>query len=65
MSPQNPFVQATLAAAYAESGRFPEAVTLAEQALTVAEANNLTTLSDLLHQEIALFEHSQPLRDAR
>jgi tetratricopeptide (TPR) repeat protein len=64
-APENPFVQATLAAAYAESGRFPEAARLAEQALAVAEANNLTGLSDLLHKEIALFENGQPTRDAQ
>ncbi len=64
-APQNPFIQATLAAAYAESGRFSEAVKLAEQALLVAEANNLTSLSDLLHTEIRLFESGKPLRDVR
>jgi len=64
-SPQNPFIQATLAAAYAEAGRFPEAAKVAEQALAVAEANNLTGLSDLLHKEIALFENGQPMRDGQ
>jgi protein O-mannosyl-transferase len=64
-APQNPFIQATLAAAYAESGRFPEAARLAEQALAVAEANNLTALSDLLHKEVVLFENGQPMRDAQ
>jgi tetratricopeptide (TPR) repeat protein len=61
-APENPFVQATLAAAYAESGRFPEAARLAEQALAVAEANNLAALSDLLHKEIVLFGNGQPVR---
>ena len=38
---------------------------LAEQALAVAEANNLTGLSDLLHKELALFQNKQPVRDAQ
>ncbi len=62
-APQNPFIQATLAAAYAEAGRFPEAASLASQALVVADANNLASLSDLLRREIALFEDHQALRD--
>jgi len=64
-APQNPFIQATLAAAYAEAGRFPEATKQAEQALAVADANNLTSLSDLLHKEVGLFENGEPLRDVR
>ncbi len=64
-APQNPFIQATLAAAYAESGRFPEATRLAGQALAVAEASNLTSLSDLLHKEIGLFENGQPVREGQ
>ncbi len=64
-APQNPFIQATLAAACAEGGRFPEAVKLAEQALAAADANNLTSLSDLLRTEIALFEKAQPLHETK
>jgi protein O-mannosyl-transferase len=64
-APQNPFIQATLAAAYAEAGRFREARLVAENALQVSEANHLNGLTDLLRKEIALFENEQPYRDLR
>jgi tetratricopeptide (TPR) repeat protein len=62
-SPQNPFIQATLAAAYAEAGHFQQARLIAENALQFADRNNLGALANLLRQEIALFENSQPYRD--
>jgi tetratricopeptide (TPR) repeat protein len=62
-APQNPFIEATLAAAYAEAGRYEEARLTAENALRVAEQNNLGALTTLLRQELALFEVSQPYRD--
>jgi tetratricopeptide (TPR) repeat protein len=64
-APQNPFIQATLAAAYAEAGRFREARLVAENALRISEANHLDGLTDLLRKEIALFENEQPYRDIR
>jgi tetratricopeptide (TPR) repeat protein len=64
-APQSPFIQATLAAAYAEAGHFPEATTVAGQALAVAETNHLTSLAELLRKEMALFESGQPARDVR
>ncbi len=65
LAPQNPFIQATLAAAYAEARRFPEAIATAERALAMADRNNLTSLSDLLRNEIALFRVGQPLHESR
>ena len=62
-SPQNPFIQATLAAAYAEAGDFQRARITAEMALQFADQNNLGALANLLRQEIGLFENSQPYRD--
>lgn len=64
-APENPFIQATLAAAYAEAGRFAEARAVAQNALRFAAANNLSGLADLLKQEIALFESRQPVREDR
>jgi protein O-mannosyl-transferase len=64
-APASPFIQATLAAAYAEEGHFREARLTAETALQFADQNNLGALANLLRQEIALFENSQPYRDVR
>ncbi|MGI9114474.1 MAG: tetratricopeptide repeat protein [Chthoniobacterales bacterium] len=64
-APQNPFIQATLAAAYAEAGQFHEARLTAEAALQFADQNNLGALANLLRQEIALSENSQAYRDVR
>ncbi|MDQ2868418.1 MAG: tetratricopeptide repeat protein [Verrucomicrobiota bacterium] len=62
-APGNPFIQATLAAAYAEAGRFNEARAVAQNALRFAEANNLSGLAALLNKEIALFENRRPMRE--
>jgi tetratricopeptide (TPR) repeat protein len=54
-----------LAAAYAESGRFPEAKETAQQALNAANAQGNTALADALQGELALYGlglpyHKQP-----
>jgi len=64
-APQNPFIQATLVAAYAESGRYREALSIAQRALEFAETNKLDGLAELLKKEIILCENSQPVRDLR
>ncbi|MGH8092886.1 MAG: tetratricopeptide repeat protein [Chthoniobacterales bacterium] len=61
----NPFIAATLAAAYAESGRFPDASREAERALRLAKESGNTALAELARNEIALFEAGQPFRDIR
>jgi protein O-mannosyl-transferase len=50
----------TLAAACAESGRFPEAKETAQQALQVAEKRSNSALANALRDEIALYELSLP-----
>ncbi len=59
----NPAIAATLAAAYAEAGRFPEAVTAAQRALQLATSQNNTTLSAALETELKLYQAGSPLHD--
>jgi tetratricopeptide (TPR) repeat protein len=53
----------TLAAAFAETGRFPEAIASAQRALSLAAAQSNTALQDQLHAQIKLYEAGSPLRD--
>jgi cytochrome c-type biogenesis protein CcmH/NrfG len=52
----------TLAAAYAEAGRFQEAVQTARRALALARAQNLAPLADEVRARIALYESGKPFR---
>jgi tetratricopeptide (TPR) repeat protein len=56
----NPVVLDTLAAAYAEAGRFPEAVTIAQRALRLAEARSNTALTVSLQSQLQLFQAGRP-----
>ena len=53
---ENPVVLGTLAAAWAEVGRFPEAVATAQHALQLAEAQSNQALADELRSAIALYQ---------
>ena len=57
---ENPFVLSTLAAAYAESGRFTEAVKTAQDALQVARAQSKTALVASLQAELKFYEAGSP-----
>jgi tetratricopeptide (TPR) repeat protein len=57
---QRPPILRILAAAYAEAGRFPEAIDTANEALRVADGQGNSTLTDLLRNEIALYELGRP-----
>jgi tetratricopeptide (TPR) repeat protein len=59
----NPTFIATLAAAYAEAGRFPEAIGTAKQALQLATAQSRPTLANRLQAQIALYQAGSPYRD--
>jgi protein O-mannosyl-transferase len=59
----DPEIISTLAAAYAEAGRFPEAVTTAQQALRLAINQTSTTTVDDLRTAIGLYQAGLPLRD--
>ena len=52
-----------LAAAYAESGRFGEAIETAEKALKLALATNQQQLADEIKEHLALYKAGQPYRE--
>ena len=53
----------TLAAAYAEQGRFAEAVSTARRALARATQENLRALEDGIGMRVALYEARRPFRE--
>jgi len=58
----NPAILGTLAAAYAEQGRFPEAVETVQRAVQLAETQNNPTLSNFLRQHLKIYQAGKPLR---
>jgi tetratricopeptide (TPR) repeat protein len=56
----NPAVLGTLAAAYAEAGRFPEAVATAQRALQLAGTQSNTGLADVLRSQMKLYQAGLP-----
>ena len=59
---RDPHVLDTLAAGYAEAGRFKEARTTAKEAITAARANGDESLSREIATRLALYEKGQPYR---
>ena len=59
----NPAVLGTLAAAYAEAGRFPEAVRTAQHALDLASARTNSAQVEMLKANITLFRAGSPFHD--
>jgi protein O-mannosyl-transferase len=53
----------TLAAAYAEAGRFNDAIAVAQRTAEIAAAQRNIAMVKRLQQEIAQFRNGQPLRD--
>lgn len=64
---QDPAILDTLAAAYAEAGRFPEAVETARRALALATATqpHAQPLAEEIKARIALYEAGTPFREAQ
>ena len=60
---KDPMVLDTLAAAYAEAARFPDAVKTAQRALALAETQGNKTLAANLRNELALYLAGKPFRD--
>ncbi len=56
-------ILSTLAAAYAEAGRFAEAVETTRKALFIAMQSNNQFLADALRSSITLYESRTPMRD--
>ena len=60
---KDPAVLQTLAAAYAESGQFTEAITTAQRALELAGSQADRSLTDALHAQIGCYQAGLPFRD--
>ena len=60
---KDPLVVMVLAAAYAEAGRFPEAVAQAERAQQLAVQHGNNSLADVLASQIKLYQAGTPFRD--
>ncbi|MBI5762567.1 MAG: tetratricopeptide repeat protein [Planctomycetes bacterium] len=54
----------TLAAAYAEAGRYVEAAQTGEKALTIAESEKQGALAEAIRARVALYRQSKPFRDS-
>lgn len=62
---RQPVYLATLAAAYAEIGRFPEAVGAAQKALELTQSRFNGALATALAGQIALYHEGKPFRDTQ
>jgi tetratricopeptide (TPR) repeat protein len=60
---KNPIIFRTLAAAYAESGRFPEAIEAARRGVELANSQGDSGLAADLQSNIVLYQAERPLRD--
>jgi tetratricopeptide (TPR) repeat protein len=61
---KNPLLLRTLAAAYAETGSYQEAIVTARRALELAAARKNDTLAATLQKEIKLYEAGMPARES-
>jgi protein O-mannosyl-transferase len=60
---KSPQILDTLAAAYAEAGRFPEAIETARRALELSVAQNNKPLADVIQNQLKLFEAHSPYHE--
>jgi tetratricopeptide (TPR) repeat protein len=60
----NPKLLRILAAAYAEVGRFPEAIETAQRGIGLATSQNQAELAARLQDDLKLFQSAQPVREA-
>ncbi len=61
---KNPIVMRTLAAAYADAGRFDDAIEIAQRAAGLADALGQNSLAIKLAQDVDLYRERFPLRDS-
>ncbi|MGD0814441.1 MAG: tetratricopeptide repeat protein [Verrucomicrobiota bacterium] len=61
---QNPVIIGTLAAAYAEAGKFPEAIAADRRACQAALAQTNSALAELLQKRLRLYQAGSPWRDS-
>ncbi len=59
----DPVLVSVLAAAYAEAGRFPDAVATAQRAQQLAAAQGNSSMAGVARQQIEKFQSEQPFRD--
>ena len=59
----SPQILDTLAAAYAEAGRFPEAITAARRALELSSAQSNKPLAEVIQNQLKLFETHAPYHE--
>jgi tetratricopeptide (TPR) repeat protein len=64
-SQQDPMMLDALAAAYAEAGRFDEAVATAQRAIDLAQTLGRTDLAGDIRWRLAFYKSRQPLRQAQ
>jgi Flp pilus assembly protein TadD len=60
---RNPESLDTLGAAYAEAGRFPDAIETTRRALELATQQNQADLAESLSAKVKLYEAGKPYRD--
>jgi tetratricopeptide (TPR) repeat protein len=60
---QHAFLLGTLAAAYAEAGRFPDAIKTAEEAIELATKNGQGALADKNRELLSAYREGRPWRD--
>src|SRR5579862_215614 len=63
LTAENPIILSTLAAAYAEAGRFPDAIETAGHALELADGQGNAALAALLTRELQSYKAGSPWRD--
>jgi protein O-mannosyl-transferase len=61
---KNPIFTRTLAAAYAENGRFNDAIETAQRAAQVAKSQGEPALANQIEQDVDLYRRHAPLRDS-
>ena len=61
---KDPVMLDTLAAAYAEAGRFPEAIATAQHAASLASDAGNTALAETIRNHVKLYQSGSPLRDS-
>jgi len=60
---KSPLLLGTLAAAYAEAGRFPDAIKSAEEAIAIAKAAGLTAIVERNEELLKLYRAGQPYHE--
>ncbi|MFN2476395.1 MAG: tetratricopeptide repeat protein [Chthoniobacterales bacterium] len=61
----SPIVAATLGAAYAEAGRFSDAVSAAERAIRLTTVQGNPDRAESIREQLAIYESGSPFRDLR